>query len=836
MSYFYETVQRNENIPIKIFTHELEYSPYHWHREIEILFVLNGEVDIKIGNDKYNVLENEIFIINPNEIHFISSKATDNKAKILVLQFSANVFKKYNLDISDMFFRIESKKNEENKEMFYNMKSILANIMNVVINDESLLRLKVEKLLIELIIIMINNFNVEGAGNKDIAFHYDERINKILKFIDDKSNEQSLSINKIANEFYLTPEYLSKYFKKNVGISLKKFINVIRLNKSLYDLKLNNENISDIAYKFGFPDTKSYYRVFKENIGTTPVQYRKTYKIEVENKNKLSYLNVNSETSLSSLFKYLKYNTNDTETYSPIYDTVVIDAKVKGEFRENNYANLTTFGYAPHGLRSDFESQLKEAQRCIKFKHIRFHGIFSDEMLIYNEDNEREVYYNFNHLDALLDIILKNELTPFIELGFMPTQLSSNEETVFLWKANISPPKKIEKWKNLIEEFLKHVINRYGIDNIRKWHFEFWNEPEFGGLFWSSDKKTFFNFFLETYKSVKSIDKEIKIGGFGTVNLENSKLWLKSFEKFCIKKKIKLDFYSFHIYLTTISNRDDNLLDSKLTIDKIRKMELSKTGNIKLGNSEYLKESTNKILKNVENDIFSSNYWITEWNASTNSRDLTHDTCFMASFIVKNTLSISDKVSGMGYWSLSDIFEEQRLEQPLFHGGFGLMTYNGLKKPSFHAFYFMKKLFEEIIYISDSAIVTKNNEDYGIIIFNYIHYNELYKKNDHSQISQKVRYNVFENNNKKEISLILENIEGDYLVEEEWVNRKNGSVYDAWLEIGAPEKLTKEAYIKLKANSEVGYKTYGINTKGNFKINLRLLPHEVRYISIKKKY
>ncbi len=90
-----------------------------------------------------------------------------------------------------------------------------------------------------------------------------------------------------------------------------------------------------------------------------------------------------------------------------------------------------TFGYAPHGLRQDFQNQIRQIQKEIGFEYVRFHGIFSDELMLYNETPSGEVYYNFNHIDSLFDSLLSYGLKPFLELGFMPSQLASTDKTIF---------------------------------------------------------------------------------------------------------------------------------------------------------------------------------------------------------------------------------------------------------------------------------------------------------------------------------------------------------------------------------------------------------------------
>ena len=95
MEYLYETIEHSNRLPIKIFTHTISNFPYHWHEDVEILFVLKGDVELTVDNTKYLYKEGNVFIINSNDLHSIVSKSDDNRSSLLALQFNLNHFKNY---------------------------------------------------------------------------------------------------------------------------------------------------------------------------------------------------------------------------------------------------------------------------------------------------------------------------------------------------------------------------------------------------------------------------------------------------------------------------------------------------------------------------------------------------------------------------------------------------------------------------------------------------------------------------------------------------------------------------------------------------------------------
>lgn len=845
MKYLYENIEYKLNTPIKIFAHCLEQFPYHWHEDMEIVFVVKGTVEIFIDKEVNILKEKDIFLINKNEIHYVKSANPLEKSQLLVLQFNTEYLNKYYMNLSKLRFKLDSSQNDKENEKFYNkIRSILATMMNVVINKEEPYELLINRNLMDLIIILINKFNINDESDVRTLNVSENRLIDIIKYINDNYKDSDLTITKISNEFYLNSQYVSRYFKENMGITIKVFLDNLRLNKSLNDLKLSKDRVIDIANRHGFPDEKSYYRVFKSILGITPTKYRDVNSIETNSENSKNYLNIDNKETLAKLFEYLRpYNSFFEGIKKGGNMELIKTDKVIGELNQS-FKKLVTFGHATYGLRNDMKKQLTDIQKDIRFEYIRFHGIFSDEMMLYNETSSEEVYYNFNHIDSLIDGFLEVGLKPFIELGFMPRKLSSTENKVFLWSCYASAPNNMDKWIAMVREFMKHIINRYGISNVREWYFEFWNEPNLEKVFWDGSREEFFNFFKLTYECIKEIDNKIKIGGFGNLKFGENNSWMEEFKSYSEKHKCYLDFFSFHAYQLECKYIDEIKVDRSdegfkyiKEQQKDIKIKINLADIVKIGDEEYISDTIKEMVKIGEMLPEKCNeYWITEWNSTMDCRDLVHDTCFMAAFIVKTCVENSNLVNGMGFWTFTDLFEEFRLNQKLFHGGFGLVTYNGIKKASYHAFEFLNKLGKEIVYKKDGLIVTKKDGDYQLLFYNYCHYNDLYSALDCSQISDLNRYDVFKESIEKGYSLSIQLNEGKYQVEKFRVNREEGSSFDAWITMGAPEILSEDGYSHLQKASNCGYRTWIENVEENFNMNTEVLPHEIQLVSIKKVY
>ena len=212
--------------------------------------------------------------------------------------------------------------------------------------------------------------------------------------------------------------------------------------------------------------------------------------------------------------------------------------------------------HAALALREDYRRQLREVHRRLGFRYLRFHGLFCDDMNVLSRSLfSSEYLLSFVNIDSIYDFLLSIGMKPFVELGFMPECLKSGNETIFHYKANITPPSDPDRWVWLIKEFISHLIERYGRDEVRTWYFEVWNEPNLdgenglaGGRFWSGNMQDYYELYRITATAVKEIDPLLRVGGPATSNNAH----IPDMIAFCKKNDLPLDFISTHHYPTDI--------------------------------------------------------------------------------------------------------------------------------------------------------------------------------------------------------------------------------------------------------------------------------------------
>ncbi|MGH6751273.1 MAG: GH39 family glycosyl hydrolase, partial [Bradyrhizobium sp.] len=132
-------------------------------------------------------------------------------------------------------------------------------------------------------------------------------------------------------------------------------------------------------------------------------------------------------------------------------------------------------------IRDDSQAQLVPTVRELGFRYIRFHDVFHDVLGTVRKADGK-VVYDWTKLDRLYDGLLAKNIRPFVELGFTPNAMKTSEQTIFYWKGNTSHPDP-GMWRDLIDAYIRHLRQRYGAEEVRRWYFEVWNEPNLAG-FW----------------------------------------------------------------------------------------------------------------------------------------------------------------------------------------------------------------------------------------------------------------------------------------------------------------------------------------------------------------
>lgn len=410
-------------------------------------------------------------------------------------------------------------------------------------------------------------------------------------------------------------------------------------------------------------------------------------------------------------------------------------------------------------------AQMKLASDELGFRYVRFHDIFHDDLGTVKSVDGKLVY-DWTKIDYLYDSLLKMGIKPFVELGFTPSALKTSDQTIFYWKGNTSHPRP-DLWKQLIDSFSRHLIARYGLEEVRSWYFEVWNEPNLDGFWQYGDQEAYFALYGLTARTLKAVDPQLRVGGPSTAGAA----WEPEFLAYAKATHTPVDFITTHTY-----GVDFGFLDEEGKMD----LQLSR-------NPEAVIADVRKVRNEIEASHLPGLPLIfTEWSTSYNPRDLSHDSYVAAPYILSKLKGTEDLAQGMSYWTYSDLFEEPGPPTKAFHGGFGMMTKDGIRKASWFTYKYLNALRGKAIPVADTqTLAATQNGSVSIVLW------------DFQLPDQKGRSNgtffsrLVPTHDSAPARLNIHGLTpGTYMLKAYRTGYKANDAYSAYIEMGAPETLT----------------------------------------------
>jgi xylan 1,4-beta-xylosidase len=290
---------------------------------------------------------------------------------------------------------------------------------------------------------------------------------------------------------------------------------------------------------------------------------------------------------------------------------------------------------------AEFAAALRLAHEELGVDRIRAHGILLDELGVYCE-RDGVARFDFAGVDRVYDRLLELGLRPVVELSFMPRDLARDPNvTVFDYRAIVSPPKSWKRWHELVGRLARHLMERYGLDEVATWGFEVWNEPNLE-VFWSGTRAEYFRLYDEAAAAIKAVDHGLLVGGPATAAAG----WIGDFASHLLEAKTPLDFFATHTY-----------------------------GNLPLDVAATA----------ADVGYEPKPVWWTEWGVSPRHFASINDSVLAGPFVLHGMFSALQRAEYLAYWVVSDHFEELGHPPRLLHGGFGLLTVGNLRKPRYWA-------------------------------------------------------------------------------------------------------------------------------------------------------
>lgn len=452
-------------------------------------------------------------------------------------------------------------------------------------------------------------------------------------------------------------------------------------------------------------------------------------------------------------------------------------------------------------LRADYRESLALVRREIGFEFIRGHGLLSEGLGILRE-SEGTRRYGFVYLDEVIDSYLDLGIRPFLELGFMPRLLASGDQEVFWWRGNVTPPRDYREWTALVQAVLRHLIARYGLEEVLRWPIEVWNEPNLDVFWQGADQAEYFRLYERTAHAVKEVDAALQVGGPATS--PGAEDWYAPFIEHVTSRGVPCDFFSIHAYTST------------------------PPAHIPFGVYQGLRPAQDLLRQFAAprralagTPLEGAPVHITEFNTSYRPDNPIHDTALQAAYLAPVLANGGDLVDSFSYWTFCDVFEEQGIPSSLFHGGFGLLGYRQLRKPAYHLYAFMARLGRDVLARGSDHLVTRHPDGRVAILAWQPVTGESLAEYGAAPASHRLRLSL-EAGAAPEYALVRRS-----------VDEEDGNAWTLWRELGRPRSPGRVEMDLLQAASEPRVRHGSLRAEGGrVELDLSLTRHEVTLVEL----
>lgn len=577
-------------------------------------------------------------------------------------------------------------------------------------------------------------FLVNSFSVMYFAAEVNEKFEEIVEYIDEHFQED-LSLNQVSERYHMTAPYFSKYFKKNMGITFLRYLNRIRLKNAVEDLMSSQKNLLHIAIDSGFPNAESFHRNFVEVYHQTPQEFRKQH--FRQNKENALIQRENLKRAVSCL--------GEIEDADVITDIAELDVSKKQSYLPfwSEMINLND-----SSLLSNYEAreQFKSLQKELAFRYVRINLNW--------DQYEQSGVYSFYLEEQTFDFLMENQLHLWFSISMRA----------------VSDMKILTEY---VKRLLSHFMNRYDANRVREWRFELCYNTMF------DEQKAHAYWFL--YDKLNAVLKEFHIKsellGAG-IELGNWK-GMKTFEKYMEEQKRSLSIQTMEVEPYICVEAGEGLTLNRAT------------------DSSYVKNQI-KMLRKIFLDYLHNEkeIYITSWSDSITKLNILNDSCYRGATIIKNIIDCFGQVGVFAYSVPLDLAYKDKMQDKVIFGGDGLLSKQGLKKPSFYAYRFLQRVGRYYYGKTENSIIFGNDDnEYQIICHNckglsYHYYME------EEQLNYEHFETYFENDDALQLRFRLTHLKnGSYTMKIRSVSREYGSIQDEFRKMAPFESIVIPEYL-----------------------------------------
>ena len=267
--HIYENLELEPDIGFNVrFVTMKHNSPYHWHREMELIFILNGHATIHMDGERFEVKPLDVIVMDYAKIHEVTYALFRTMG--ICIHISKQLLRRYLPESGPVAIRCTPQHLMPEQQPYYmELCGILKELTILYVNQKNTYRLRSSALILEILACLIEHFSepVTETGAEMKAGNM-ERLDQICTYVEHHYAEE-ITLGDAAEEAGLNKEYFCRFFKQNMGTSFVQYVNQVRLGHIYQDLLYTDGSVQEIMERHGFYNQKLFYRMFKERYGQT---------------------------------------------------------------------------------------------------------------------------------------------------------------------------------------------------------------------------------------------------------------------------------------------------------------------------------------------------------------------------------------------------------------------------------------------------------------------------------------------------------------------------------------------------------------------------------------
>lgn len=756
------------------------------NRGIEFVLVIDGELKIETRNRIYQLKDKDLLIINRNELFEMQGNKQNS---VLRFTISDTYMDQFYGEYRNQRFECFSGDIDMGREVLLDqLRTFFGEMVITYFRNDEIYAIEMQRLVSEVLLIIIRRFKEEGSVFEKINTE-DERLIQIVDYLG-KHFQEPITLEEMAQKTFVSPGYLSRYFKKVMGMGFSRFLMNIRLKHSVKDLLYTTDTISHIAMKNGFPNTKSFTKFFKEVYGETPKAYRDHHveeqvgNIDVKQMEDVETLNNTKEIFLKigSLLSEKNNTYSNTETR---YEELHLDASISTNEKIYRPDHVLIIRELKEILREDVREQVLSVKGELHLNYIGIRNLVGNTTFLPTVETDELIATSSPYFtaDLAINFLKKHDLSIFSRVDYQ--DISMDEEAYF----------------TKLNGFLHHCLLAYGESYVSKWHILYYES-----YYSAVEGKELQRIYEKLYHTLKKIVPKIQVGVH--IPFSTKKERTSDHHTCLLQEAGHIDFIGYSANQNEAidfeESRNDRFLFAK----------------------DYIKDKTSKLKSYLKQLQMEKPLHLMTWNTLSGNTRYTNGTFFRGALVLKNALEISKDVQSLGFWINTELHEVGDMHHRIQLEGMELFHYFKGKRPAFHAMAFAEKLSGNIIAQGEDYIMTRYDGGYQLVLMNCTNINPYFSIED-----------AFLRKLNKDIRITISNLEhGEYQVRKYIFDKDNGALYKNWGNLSSIHGVDLEVTEYINRLSHPSMQIFDETILGDWSFYSYLSINAIHFFDIRKTY